>query len=80
MEIWEDLLSEHDRRCLANYPSLGRIGRRPGLGKKPALLVIDMQVGVVGEDCRYHPAEPCHEISFIFIYAGMLSASHLIGL
>lgn len=50
MEIWEDILSEHDRRCLANYPSLGRIGQRPGLGNNPALLVIDMQVGVIGED------------------------------
>jgi nicotinamidase-related amidase len=47
MAVWDDILSEHDRRCLANRP---RIGQRPELGNNPALLVIDMQRGVIGED------------------------------
>ena len=46
MAIWEDLLSEHDRKVLAAiYP------RQPmGFGERPALMVIDMNVGAVGED------------------------------
>lgn len=45
--IWADLLSEHDKRCLANQPEMAPVR---GLGERPALLVIDMQVGIIGED------------------------------
>lgn len=47
MRVWEDLLSEHDHRVLANRP---RARQPSGLGSRPALLVIDMQLGVIGED------------------------------
>jgi maleamate amidohydrolase len=44
--VWEDALTEHDRRCLAARPPRAV----PELGSRPALLVIDMQKGVIGED------------------------------
>lgn len=46
-KIWESLLSEHDKKCLANT---SEFSPRRGLGQKPAILVIDMQLGVIGED------------------------------
>ena len=46
MAVWDDALSEHDRKVLA--------GRKPrkvtGFGDRPALLVVDMNVGAVGEN------------------------------
>jgi len=45
--LWDDLLSENDRKCLANRPS---IRQRRELGVNPVLVVIDMQSGVIGED------------------------------
>ena len=45
--IWENLLSEHDKKCLANT---SEFAPRRGLGGKPAIIVIDMQKSVIGED------------------------------
>jgi maleamate amidohydrolase len=46
MRVWEDSLSEHDRKVIANR------GPRAlsGFGERPALLVIDMYRGAIGED------------------------------
>lgn len=46
MPVWDDVLSEHDRKHLA---ARGPRQRR-GLGERPALLVIDMNCGSVGEN------------------------------
>ena len=47
MRVWEDALTENDKKVLAARPP------RPltGFGDRPALVVIDMNVGAVGEDC-----------------------------
>ena len=46
MAVWNDVLSENDRKVLA--------ARKPrefsGFGERPALVIIDMNVGAVGED------------------------------
>ena len=46
MAVWDDVLSEHDQKVFA--------ARKPrqltGFGERPALLVIDMNIGAVGED------------------------------
>ncbi len=47
MRVWEDLLSENDRRVLGNKPRARQWGE---LGANPALLIIDVQRGFVGED------------------------------
>ncbi len=44
--IWEDLLSEVDRLVIQK----GGYGKSRGLGKKPLLLIIDVQYNYVGED------------------------------
>ena len=46
MEIWEDVLSEHDQKVVASR----KLRAPTGFGENPALLVIDMNVGAVGED------------------------------
>ena len=46
MPVWDDVLSEHDRKVLEVRP----LRRRGGFGDRPALLVIDMNCGAVGED------------------------------
>ncbi|MCI9331144.1 MAG: isochorismatase family protein [Oscillibacter sp.] len=46
-QIWNDMLTGHDRKCLANTASFQP---RRGLGKRPAIIVIDMQRAVIGED------------------------------
>ena len=46
MAIWDNILSEHDRNVLKARPS--RSSR--GLGERPAVLVIDMNCGAVGEN------------------------------
>ncbi len=46
MAIWNNILSEHDRKVLEARPS--RSSR--GLGQRPAVLVIDMNCGSVGDD------------------------------
>ena len=46
-QIWKDMLTEHDKKCLANTSSFQP---RRGLGTKPAIIVIDMQKAVIGED------------------------------
>ena len=46
-QIWKDMLTEHDKKCLANQSSFQP---RRGLGSKPALIVIDMQKAVIGDD------------------------------
>lgn len=43
---WEPLLTDEDRAVLA----AGGFGRRGGLGRRPALLVVDAQYGFVGLD------------------------------
>jgi nicotinamidase-related amidase len=48
MNIWEELLSEHDKKVLANWER--KPHRLSGLGENPALVVIDIQQCVVGED------------------------------
>ncbi len=45
--IWKDLLSEHDQKCLANA---SEFSPKRGLGKSPAIMVIDMQYSIIGED------------------------------
>lgn len=45
--IWKDMLTEHDKKCLGNASSFQP---RRGLGSKPAILVIDMQKAIIGED------------------------------
>ncbi len=49
--IWDDLLSDKDKRVL----SAGRFGRRMGFGERPAVLCIDCQVYMVGD--RDEPRE-----------------------
>lgn len=44
--IWEDLLSDVDRMVIEK----GGYGKSRGLGKKPLLLIIDVQYNYVGED------------------------------
>jgi maleamate amidohydrolase len=44
-ELWADLLGEADGATLRR----GRLGRRAGLGERPALLVIDAQNYLVGD-------------------------------
>lgn len=46
MPIWEGDLSENDRKVLEIRP----LRPRTGFGERPALLVIDMNCGAVGED------------------------------
>ena len=46
MAIWDDILTEHDRMVIAAKPARPRTG----FGERPALLVIDMNRGVVGEN------------------------------
>lgn len=48
MEIWENLLSDNDKKILSKWQR--RAYRLPGLGDHPALCVIDVQRGLVGED------------------------------
>lgn len=48
MEIWDSLLSDHDKRVLSNWQR--RPYRLTGLGDRPALCVIDIQRAFVGED------------------------------
>lgn len=48
MEIWDSLLSEHDRKVISNWPR--KPYRLSGLGGNPALVVIDIQKCAVGED------------------------------
>ncbi|MDB5998751.1 MAG: hydrolase [Rhizobacter sp.] len=43
---WESFLTEQDRAVIAR----GRFGRRMGFGKKPAIVVIDAQRYMVGEE------------------------------
>lgn len=45
--IWKDMLTEHDKKCLGNTASFQP---RRGLGVKPAILVVDMQKAIIGED------------------------------
>lgn len=47
INIWNELLTEHDQKCLANK---SEFQPRRGLGCKPAIVVIDMQKAVIGED------------------------------
>ena len=46
MRVWEDLLTEHDRKVIAGRPAR----QLAGFGDRPALIVIDMNAGAVGED------------------------------
>jgi nicotinamidase-related amidase len=46
MKVWERFLTDDDRRVLATK----RVRTYPGLGKNPALLLIDMQVAACGYD------------------------------
>ena len=48
MGIWESLLSDHDKKVLSTWQR--RAYRLAGLGDHPALCVIDVQRGLVGED------------------------------
>lgn len=45
--IWEDSLTEVDRIVIEK----GGYGKKRGLGKKPVLVIIDIQHNYVGEDC-----------------------------
>ena len=49
------MLTEHDQKCLANQSDFQP---RRGLGKKPALIVIDMQKTVIGEDMPIYEQQP----------------------
>ncbi|MFO7264091.1 MAG: hypothetical protein A6D91_09245 [Bacillaceae bacterium G1] len=44
--VWEDALTEVDRLVIEK----GGYGKRRGFGKKPALVIIDVQYNYVGED------------------------------
>lgn len=46
MAIWDDVLTEKDRALLATRPPR----KKTGFGERPALLIIDMDIGVCGED------------------------------
>jgi len=46
LRIWEDLLTETDKMVIKK----GGYGKSRGLGKKPLLLIIDVQYNYVGED------------------------------
>ena len=53
MPVWDDILSDHDQKVLeTRRKTLGSTSqRRPtGFGERPALLVVDMNIGAVGED------------------------------
>lgn len=58
--IWKDMLTEHDKKCLANT---SEFAPARGLGKHPCILVIDMQTAVIGED------KPIYEQQDKFPYA-----------
>lgn len=45
--IWKDMLTEHDIKCLGNASSFQP---RRGLGNKLAIIVVDMQKAIIGED------------------------------
>ncbi len=49
MKQWESLLSENDRFVIES----GGWGKERGLGKKPALLIIDLQYNYVGDDLPF---------------------------
>lgn len=46
MSEWDDLLTDRDRRVIAN----GGWGRARGLGERPALVLIDCQYNYIGDD------------------------------
>lgn len=46
MKVWEELLTDRDRRVIAN----GGYGRTRGLGSRPVLMVIDCQYNYIGDD------------------------------
>ena len=46
MALWDSLLSEHDKKV----DSFRKFRQQTGFGERPALIVIDMNVGAVGED------------------------------
>lgn len=46
MAIWDDLLTDRDRRVIAN----GGYGKPRGLGPSPVLMVIDCQYNYIGAD------------------------------
>jgi len=48
MQIWDDVISEEEQKA---YAAAG-FGRPSGLGKRPALLVIDVQYRTVGTERR----------------------------
>lgn len=48
--IWDDLLSDRDKKIL----TMGRFGRRMGFGDRPAVLCIDCQVYMVGDRDEPH--------------------------
>jgi nicotinamidase-related amidase len=48
MPVWDKFLTDEDRAVIAK----GRFGRRMGFGTRPAVLVIDMQKYMIGEEGR----------------------------
>ena len=60
-QIWKDMLTEHDKKCLANQSSFQP---RRGLGSKPALIVIDMQKAVIGDDIPSAPSASSLDTEF----------------
>ncbi|WP_017754690.1 isochorismatase family protein [Calidifontibacillus oryziterrae] len=47
VRVWEDALTEVDRIVIEK----GGYGKKRGLGKKPLLVIIDIQHNYVGQDC-----------------------------
>ena len=46
MKVWDDLLTDRDRRVIAN----AGYGRQRGLGSRPVLAIIDCQCNYIGDD------------------------------
>lgn len=49
MSRWNDILTERDKKVFKLYGELG-CGPKRGFGKRPAILVIDVNVAFVGDD------------------------------
>lgn len=58
MRVWDPYLSENDKKMLAIRPPR----QKTGIGERPALIVIDMQMVVMGEDRPFY--EQCEEAPF----------------
>lgn len=81
--IWESLMSDEDHKVAAN----GNLRAPRGPGRRPALLLIDMQITAIGEDRpisqqldRYPGACGPHAWASIAVQLRLLSAARAAGM